>query len=66
MLYGGFYANFVYQIIFLVIVLGFIEYTGTGWVRSLFFWRKKSPSRLHHPVDDGLPSFDNRRDIMVE
>lgn len=66
MLYGSFYANFVYQIIFLFTFLGFIEYTGTGWVRWLFFWCKKSPSRPHHPVDDDLPSFDNRRDIMLD
>lgn len=65
-LYGGVYANFVYEIIFLVVVLGLIEYAGSGWIRPLFFWRNKTPSRLHHQVDDGLASFDSRRDIMLQ
>lgn len=64
--YGGVYANFVYQIIFLVLVLGIHEYTGTGWLRSLLCWRRKLPARLHHHVDDGLTSFDSRRDIMLQ
>ncbi|KAJ5587579.1 uncharacterized protein N7459_003344 [Penicillium hispanicum] len=64
--YGGVYANLVYQIIFLALILGIYEYAGTGWLRPLLFWRRKAPVRLHHRVDDGLASFDSRRDIMLE
>ncbi|KAJ6134844.1 hypothetical protein N7512_000004 [Penicillium capsulatum] len=63
--YGGVYANLVYQIIFLVLILWVYEYAGTGWLRPLFCWRRKLPARLHHQVDDGLTSFDSGRDIML-
>lgn len=65
-LYGGVYANFVYQILFLILVLGIHEYAGTGWLRSLICWRRKLPARIHHQVDEGLTSFDSRRDIMLQ
>ncbi|KAJ5093890.1 hypothetical protein N7456_009751 [Penicillium angulare] len=65
-IYGGVYANLTYQIIFLSLVIGIYEYAGTGWFQPLLFWRRKSPMRLHHRVDDGLTSFDSRRDIVLE
>lgn len=65
-LYGGVYANLVYQIIFLVLVLGLYEYASAEWLHPLLWWQRKHPDRLHHRVDDGLASFDSRRDIMLE
>ncbi|KAE8392439.1 hypothetical protein BDV23DRAFT_181593 [Aspergillus alliaceus] len=38
--YGGVYANFVYQIIFLAIALGAYEYGSAEWFRQLLWWRR--------------------------
>lgn len=58
--YGGVYANLIYQIIFLVLALGLVEYGSADWFRPLFFWRRRLPARLHHNIDDG------GQDIMLE
>ncbi|THC93214.1 hypothetical protein EYZ11_007296 [Aspergillus tanneri] len=68
-LYGGVYANLIYQIVFLIIALALYEYGSADWFQPLFFWRRNRPKRLHHAVDNEgltLTSFDSRRDIMLE
>jgi ABC-type glutathione transport system ATPase component len=68
-LYGGVYANLIYQIVFLIIALALYEYGSADWFQPLFFWRRNRPTRLHHTVDNEgltLTSFDSRRDIMLE
>lgn len=51
--YGGVYANLIYQILFLIAMLGLCEYGSREWFRRLLWWRRRAPSRLHHNVAEG-------------
>lgn len=66
-LYGGVYANLIYQCLFLVGCLALHEYGSSEWLRPLLFWRRDLPFRVHHRIDDTeMTSFESTRNTISD